>query len=486
MNHISATVCVVDDDVSAREAVERLLQAAGLKVETYASAHEFLARSSSGLPGCLILDVELPGLSGLELQEELARAGVDVPIVFLTGHGNIPMTVRALKAGAQEFLTKPFDADELLNAIRQGISRHSGIPLQSTNLQSGGFVGETPSLRKVLRQIDLVAGTDATVLITGESGTGKELVARAIHERSPRRDGPLITVNCGAFPESLFESEFFGYVRGAFTGAQRDKPGRFELANGGTIFLDEIGALPLAMQAKLLRVLQEHEVERIGDTRARKLDVRIVAATNRDLDAAIRAGDFRQDLFYRLGVFLIENPPLRERREDIPRLAEHFIRAAAKRLNQRAPKLTEPQARQLTSYDWPGNIRELQNVIERAVILADGGSLQFHNLIPRDSTSSSPSVTVSTSLLTRDELKQRERESIIAALTQTGGKVSGSDGAAALLGMKSTTLYSRIAALGLRGKTTPNAWESKADCTMLQDEALMSGTGESLAVTAMS
>lgn len=320
----------------------------------------------------------------------------------------------------------------------------------------GELVGESPALRKVLQQIELVAPTDATVLITGESGTGKELIARAIHERRSERNRPMVTVNCGAVPEALFESEFFGHVKGAFTGAMRDKPGRFELADGGTLFLDEIGEVPLPMQAKLLRVLQEQEIERVGDTRTRKVNVRIIAATNRDLRTEVEAGRFRQDLFYRLSVFPIDNPPLRERREDIPRLAEHFIRASAKRLNQRPPKLTQSAARQLMSYDWPGNVRELQNAIERAVIVSRGGPLQFDMLTPR--VASPPQVPArvegdaSSSVITRAELKQRERENITTALAQSRGKVFGPDGAAALLGMKPTTLASRIKALGLKAK----------------------------------
>jgi DNA-binding NtrC family response regulator len=460
-NQIEAIVCVVDDDVSAREAVEGLLLSAGLKVETFVSAQDFLARTRKDLPGCLVLDVELPGLSGLELQEELVRTGMDVPIVFLTGHGDIPMTVRAIKAGAQEFFTKPFDADELLRAIQEGISRSPTTQRQSVPSHVNGMVGMSAALLKVLRQIDLVAETDATVLITGESGTGKELIARSIHERSTRRDHPLITVNCSAIPESLFESEFFGHVKGAFTGALRDKPGRFELADGGTLFLDEIGDLPLAMQAKLLRVLQEQVVQRIGDTRSRKLNVRIIAATNRNLSAEILMGGFRHDLFYRLGVFIVESPPLRERREDIPLLADHFISVAAKRLNRCPPKLHVSVVSKLAGHDWPGNIRELQNAIERAFILADGGSITFDSIIEARAIDLSHSHDEVPMLLTRDELRQRERASISAALAQSGGRVSGENGAAALLGMKPTTLYSRILALGLRTKAASNGANSR-------------------------
>ncbi len=314
------------------------------------------------------------------------------------------------------------------------------------------IIGDSSGLRKVIRQIQLVAPTDAPVLISGESGTGKELVALAIHESSPRKSRALIKVNCGAVPESLFESEFFGHLRGAFTGAIRDKPGRFELADGGTIFLDEIGEIPLAMQAKLLRVLQEQEIERIGDTRTRKIDVRIVAATNRDLKAEVEAGRFRQDLFYRLGVFPLEIPPLRERREDIPQLAAHFVRVAAKRMNRAQLHLTNTQADQLSTYDWPGNIRELQNAVERAVILSQNGPLHFDLPMAATSRSSVPKPVAPepTSILTREDWKIQERRNIEAALEQCGGKVFGPGGAAELLNMKPTTLASRIKSMRIR------------------------------------
>ncbi len=321
------------------------------------------------------------------------------------------------------------------------------------------IVGNSPGLKKVLQQIQLVAPTDAAVLINGESGTGKELVARAIHENSPRKGRALIKVNCGAIPENLFESEFFGHMRGAFTGAVRDKPGRFELADGGTLFLDEIGEIPLAMQAKLLRVLQEQEIERVGDTRTRKVNVRIVAATNRDLKKEVAAGRFRQDLFYRLGVFPLEVPPLRERSEDIAQLAAHFVRLTAKKMNRPVPRFTKAHAEQLTAHDWPGNIRELQNAVERAVILAQNGPLHFELPIA-DAPRPAPAKILgddSSSILTRDDWKRHERESILAALKQSGGKVFGAAGAAELLGMKPTTLASRIKALRIdKGARLPS------------------------------
>jgi transcriptional regulator with GAF, ATPase, and Fis domain len=316
----------------------------------------------------------------------------------------------------------------------------------------GDFVGDSPGLQKVLRQVQLVAPTDASVLITGESGTGKELVARAIHNRSGRKGRALIKVNCSAVPDTLFESEFFGHVKGAFTGAHHDRLGRFELADHGTLFLDEIGELPVAMQTKLLRVLQEQEFERVGDTRTRKVDVRIITATNRDLKREVEAGRFRQDLFYRLSVFPIDIPPLRERREDIPRLVLHFVSQSARRLNRPVPGVSQTTLGQLSAHDWPGNVRELQNVLERAVIVWQGGPLriQLEPSVRRKTTLRVADTSAPARLLTREELKRLERESIVHALRQTDGRVSGRDGAAELLGMKPTTLASRIAALGLK------------------------------------
>jgi len=320
----------------------------------------------------------------------------------------------------------------------------------------GDIIGGSSAMRKVTQQIQLVAPTSAAVLVTGESGTGKELVARAIHDHSPRKGRALIKVNCSAVPDSLFESEFFGHVKGAFTGALKDKLGRFELADGGTLFLDEISEIPFAMQAKLLRVLQEQELERVGDTRSRKIDVRIVAASNRDLKREVDAGRFRQDLYYRLSVFPIELPPLRERREDISTLAAHFVKQTARRMNRPAPRVTQATMSQLTSHEWPGNVRELQNAIERAVILAQGSSLQFDWL---QAANTPPAVLAAPAdtpaVLTSADLKRRERENLTVALAQTGGKVFGPTGAAALLGMKPTTVISRIKALGLeRNKPT--------------------------------
>ncbi len=312
------------------------------------------------------------------------------------------------------------------------------------------IIGSSPSLMRVLRQIDLVAQTDSSVLIHGESGTGKELIARAIHRRSRRAAKPLIRVNCGSIPKELFESEFFGHVRGSFTGAIRDRIGRFQLADGGTLFLDEVGEIPLDLQSTLLRVLQEGEFERVGEDRTRKVNARVIAATNRDLKREAEAGRFRQDLYFRLSVFPLELPPLRARRDDIPRLAAHFVRQASSRFHTPEPGLRQGALDQLLRYSWPGNVRELQNVIERAVILAQGGNLTFD--LGASVEPGPPADHGAATFYTEARWKQMEEENLLSVLRQAGGKVSGQGGAAELLGMNANTLASRLRKLGISRK----------------------------------
>ena len=317
----------------------------------------------------------------------------------------------------------------------------------------GDIVGQSPSLKNVLQQIDLVAPTDASVLILGESGTGKELVAREIHRRSQRKDRPMVKVNCASIPRELYESEFFGHVKGAFTGAVSDRAGRFELADGGTLFLDEVGEIPLDMQSKLLRVLQEGEFERVGEERTHRVDVRIVAATNRDLKQESEAKRFREDLYYRLNVFPVRIAPLRERKEDIAVLAAHFVAVSARNLNRPVPRITQGNVLALQRYAWPGNVRELQNVIERAVITSQAGRLRFD--LPAEpnakkaTAAQSPDQGPEGEILTEVELRRRERDNILAALKRTRWKLSGEGGASELLGIKPTTLASRMKKMGI-------------------------------------
>jgi formate hydrogenlyase transcriptional activator len=312
---------------------------------------------------------------------ELVKSGVQVPIIFLTGHGDIPMTVRAVKAGAANFLTKPFDDEELLNTVRQCITsdQETRLYLESEISSEYNFediVGKSAALRKVLDQVAIVAPTQSTVLLHGESGTGKELFARAIHNLSPRGERTLVRLNCAAIPSGLVESELFGHEKGAFTGALMQKRGRFELADRGTLFLDEIGDISLDLQPKLLRALQEHDFERLGSTKTIHVDVRLIAATHRDLPSMIRNNQFREDLFYRLNVFPIELPPLRERREDIPLLVNYFVSKLSREMGRQIKTIPPRTMEVLTNHPWRGNVRELANFIERAVILSQGQELK--------------------------------------------------------------------------------------------------------------
>jgi DNA-binding NtrC family response regulator len=493
MNENNPLVCVIDDESSIRESLSSLLRSAGLKVQAFSSAQEFLASAPLAALSCLVLDVRLPGISGLDLQQELVSKDIQIPIIFITGHGDIPMSVRAIKAGAIEFLTKPFDDEYLLEAIRSAIARDNKNERSpgrmakerfeerigtdrasravlnqpeiviSSRLNGNGkaavafgeIIGQSRAWRQITKQTEMVAPTDATVLVLGETGTGKELIARELHRRSRRKDKPLVRVNCACIPKELYESEFFGHARGAFTSAVKDRVGRFEAAAGGTLFLDEIGEIPLELQSKLLRVLQEKCYERVGEERTRRADVRIVAATNRDLKKEVAAGRFREDLYYRLNVFPIKVLPLRDRKDDIPLLASYFIETSVKELGCPRPRLTTAGIETLQAYDWPGNIRELRNVIERAAIFAQGGALDFDLPV----SGSSGGVTFSglehgdeaeAAFLTDAEIRRRERENLFVVLQRTDWKIKGVDGAAELLGLKPTTLISRIEKMGLQ------------------------------------
>jgi DNA-binding NtrC family response regulator len=450
MNESASQVYVVDDDLSVRESVGRLIRSAGLTAKAFATVQEVLPNLEKEMPGCLVLDIQLPDIDGLELQQHLARKHLQIPIIFLTGRGDIPMSVRAMKAGALEFLTKPFDDEYLLEAIRYAIELHT----ENGNGFGafGEIIGKSGAWRQIINQIEIVAPTDSTVLILGETGTGKELIAREIHQRSRRREKPLVRVNCSSIPKELFESEFFGHAKGAFTGAVKERAGRFEAAAGGTLFLDEIGEIPLELQNKLLRVLQEKCYERVGEDRTRHADVRIVAATNRDLKEEVIAGRFREDLYYRLTVFPLRVAPLRERKEDISLLATHFVELLVKELSCPKPRLTRAGIETLQAYGWPGNIRELRNVIERAVICARGGALDFD--LPWTGFNSAPfrpkDAEAEPEYLTEVEIQQRERQNLIAVLEKAGWKIKGVNGAAELLGVKPTTLNARIEKMGLK------------------------------------
>jgi len=448
MTKTSPLIYVVDDDASVREALSSLIRSVGLRVEAFASAQEFLAHPQADAPSCLVLDVQLPGLSGLDLQQELAKADIQIPIIFLTGHGDIPTSVRAIKAGALEFLTKPFNDEDLLDAIQQGIARDQRALKQKGELAAhkfGDIVGTSTPLRNVLNQVEVVAPTDSTVLLLGETGTGKEIIARAILNVSSRSNRPFVKLNCAAIPSGLLESELFGHEKGAFTGAVSQKIGRFELANGGTLFLDEVGDIPLELQPKLLRVLQEQEFERLGSTRTTRVDVRLIAATNRDLEEMVAEKQFREDLYFRLNVFPIRIPPLRERSEDISLLVQYYVDKYSQRMNKRIDVVPEETMAALCRYSWPGNIRELQNLIERAVIMTPGNVLQIQVSDLQDSNR-----TLSTMAGTLEDV---ERQRILQALREAGAVIGGPHGAAVRLGLKRTTLLSKMQKLGISRNT---------------------------------
>jgi transcriptional regulator with GAF, ATPase, and Fis domain len=415
--------------------------------------------------------ISMPGFEWLR-QERIAEFGIR-PIMF---KGEVLGAIVSFSREDMPDAIAPWSrifADHIGAAIANArafeeIQRLKGqLELQNAYLQEavveakafGDLVGLSSALGQIVGQIDVVAPTEASVLILGETGTGKELVAHEIHRRSARKDGPLVRVNCASIPRELFESEFFGHVRGSFTGAVKDRAGRFETAEGGTIFLDEVGEIPLDIQNKLLRILQEKRYERVGDDRTRRADVRIVAATNRDLKKAAAAGKFREDLYYRLNVFPIQVPPLRERMDDIPLLAKHFVEISAKELKCAKPRLTRAAVTKLQSYDWPGNVRELRNVVERAVILARGGVLEFDLPITGQAApvarsspraDSSAGSAAQPKFLTEVELERFERDNLVQALEAANWKISGPDSAAELLGVKPTTLLSRMTKWGLK------------------------------------
>ncbi|WP_278406323.1 sigma-54-dependent transcriptional regulator [Pseudomonas rhodesiae] len=369
-------VMVVDDEASIRTAVEQWLSLSGFEVQLFSRAEECLTQLPRDFAGVILSDVRMPGLSGLELLAEVQRRDADLPVILLTGHGDVPMAVEAMRDGAYDFLEKPFSPDALLNSLRRALDKR-GLVLENRRLhqQAGqraqlesSLLGMSRALQNLRRQVLDLAALPVNVLIRGETGSGKELVARCLHDFGPRAKKPFVALNCAAIPEQLFEAELFGHESGAFTGAQGKRIGKLEYAHGGTLFLDEIESMPLAQQVKLLRVLQEQKLERLGSNQSIPVDLRIIAATKPDLLEEARAGRFREDLAYRLNVAQLRLPPLRERREDIPLLYEHFAQSAAERLGRRVEPLSGAQLGRLLSHDWPGNVRELANVAERQVL----------------------------------------------------------------------------------------------------------------------
>jgi DNA-binding NtrC family response regulator len=443
-------ILVVEDEEKLRRVIELQLVSAGFEVDQAGSAEEGLKLADRA--DLILTDLRLPGMDGLELIRAIRRQNAATPIIVITAFGTVESAVEAMKAGAFDFLPKPFSLDHLMAVVHKALEvrslRDENRTLREQLVRRYSFeniVGGSPAMQEIFATIERVAPTRATVLIAGESGTGKDLIAKAIHYHSPRRDRPFVKINCTAIPENLMESELFGYEKGAFTGAVTSKPGRFELADTGTVFLDEIGDVPPNIQVKLLRVLQEREFERLGSNRTRQIDVRVIAATNADLRAALEHGAFREDLYYRLNVVPINVPPLRERKEDIPALAEHFIRKYAAEFSSRVKGVSEEALEVLRRYHWPGNVRELENVIERSLVLCSGEMLEAAD-IKLDSASRNSRASDEPLLPEGMTLEEHERELIRKALEKAKGNKSQ---AARLLGLSRNALRYRLSQMGL-------------------------------------
>ncbi|KAB2968253.1 MAG: sigma-54-dependent Fis family transcriptional regulator [Thermoanaerobaculia bacterium] len=438
------SILVVDDEPIVLQSLGDWFRQDGYLVDVAASAKEALRVAAERHHDIALLDIKMPGVDGLELQERLAKEVPDLTVIVMTAYASIESAVRALKAGAYDYITKPFDPDDLSHLVRRAIE-HRSLKSENERLKEqlasvagpAPLVGDSAAMRHVHELIEAVAPSDATVLVRGESGTGKELVARAIHARSPRRFGPLVVVNCGALPEGVLESALFGHEKGAFTGAQYRHKGKFELADGGTIFLDEIGTVSPRVQIELLRVLEEKTVTRVGGTVPVRTDFRVVVATNLDLEAAVRDGRFRDDLFWRLNVFVIDLPPLRDRPEDIPPLAEHFLERFATAMNKPAMKLAPAALEALRAYSWPGNVRELQNAIERAVVLGKPPTIEAADLPLRIGEIASRPGPMS--------LEEVEKGHIRRVLDGCDWNISQ---AAKVLGIDRGTLYAKIRRYG--------------------------------------
>ena len=441
----SARILVVDDEVSARTALADLLRDEGYDVETAADAFKALGKVEAFAPRVVITDLQMPGMDGIELMKSVRSGDDPAAVIVMTAFADVETAVRAMHAGAADYLTKPLNFDELLVVVKRVISTQE-LVTEARELRQrvrdrvapSNIVGAASPMQRVFEIIDQVAPSKATVLITGESGTGKELVANAIHQRSPRANGPFIKLHCAALAESLLESELFGHEKGSFTGAMVRKDGRFSMADGGTLFLDEIGEISPAIQVKLLRFLQEHEFERVGGTQTIKVDVRIIAATNRNLLDEIAKGRFREDLYYRLNVVSLEMPALRERRSDIPELVKFFIDRYAKDNGKTIAGCAPEALERLMNYNWPGNVRELENAIERAVVLSSSPQIETKHLPaaikPMPAPSGLPVIPGAT-------MAEVERYTIVETLKATGGSTSR---AAEILGISARTIQYRL------------------------------------------
>jgi DNA-binding NtrC family response regulator len=434
---------IVDDELSVRDSLGKWFREEGYEVTTVEDASDALTRLAEQRWDAALVDIKMHGTDGIELQRRMHEVDPELVVIIMTGYASVETAVTALKNGAYDYVTKPLDPDEIAHLVKNALAhKHTAqenVLLRETVAEvarPGELIGQSAAMRKVFDAIETVGPTDATVLVTGESGTGKELVARAIHQASPRRFHPLVVIHCGALTETLLESELFGHEKGAFTGAQYRKKGKFEIAEGGTVFLDEIGDITLKTQTDLLRVLQEREITRVGGNQIIKVDFRCIAATNKDLGKLIEEGKFRPDLFYRLNVFRIELPPLRDRREDIPPLVDHFIRKFSLAMNKRMTRVSPAAMNQLQQQPWLGNVRELENAVERAMVVG-----QEPELYERDFIFKPQSVSNGSS----ETLEDMERAHILRVVQECGGNQSH---AAVILDIDRVTLYHKLKKYG--------------------------------------
>ena len=446
------TVLVVDDDPAVVRVLSMLLRQAGYGVESADSAETAMPLLERAGVDLVLSDLRMPGIGGMELLRRMQARWPDLPVVMLTAHATVPDAVEAMKIGAADFLTKPFEREAILFVVDKALKRSEAGPPEPPRM-GDDFVGESNAMEEVFELIDRASRSMATVLVRGETGTGKELIARAIHEQSGRADGPFVKVHCAALPESLLESELFGYEKGAFSGATSRKPGRIEIADGGSLFLDEIGDVSLATQVKLLRVLQDRTFERLGGTSTLTADVRFIAATHRDLEEMIESSDFREDLFYRLNVIPIWSPPLRERRDDIGRLSAHFCVKFGV-VNGRGVTLSDDVIAALQAEPWPGNVRQLQNLVERLVVLSDATLLTADDvdreLSRSQRRSGSRRAIGSTETGETETLEERRRRAEVEAIADALERCTGNRSQAArLLGVSRRTLYNKLEEYGM-------------------------------------
>lgn len=445
------TILIVDDDPTIRRVLEDLLKKEGFNVLSALNVDAALPLIDQRDLDLIVTDLKMPGKSGMDLLTAVRERRPSLPVIMITAFGNVDAAVTAMKKGAYDFITKPFDENELLNVIEKAISESElNRELLSTYFdqepQFSQIIGQTPKVQEILQTIKKIAPTDSTVLITGETGVGKELIAQEIHLKSPRRDHPFVKVNCAAIPETLMESELFGYEKGAFTGAVTNKPGRFELAHKGTILLDEIGEMALHLQAKLLEAIQDKSFNRVGGIKTIKVDARIIAATNQDLQSAIQAGKFRSDLYYRLNVVLIQIPPLRERKEDLVPLINYFLKKFSMKYKKRVENVSPEVMASFSHYHWPGNIRELENVLERMVLMSESETLTPDQL-PAEIRGTAPHVEAPTLKEKIEAISHlTEKQMIIEALNKMGQNRTRT---ARLLGISRRTLQNKIKEYGL-------------------------------------